>query len=257
MPEKSLKITRINNSSSFQFIKSKDYSKNRYENRKDWWNNLGFTLKQSDICEINFDKFDLTIGESFLKGFLTWVEYNTLCDTFCDWKEKERTWIQTCSKLTKNEFNYKEIVKSIINQQRNVTIGVITTKNYGSGYNDFQTILAPNSEYFKRLNNQVELKTENLDFTKEQAKFQETLNDFIAAQDIDMIAIIRGGGFLSLPILDDISIAKIISAAQKPIILGVGHIENKTLCDAYVSCCFGTPSLAAVGIRDAFLPSIC
>lgn len=257
MPEEIFKIARINNSSIFQFIKSKDYSKTRYENNKGRWNEYGFTLKDNDICEINFEKFNPEIGRSFLSGFINWSEYNSLCNTFRDWKkEKRTTLIQDCSELKINHFSYKEVVKSIIDQQKNVTIGVIVPKNYGAGYNDFKTILDPNSEYFKRLASQVELRTKNLDFVNEKDAFEKALEDFIADIDIDIIAIIRGGGFLFLPHLDELSIVKTISNAPKPVILGVGHIEDETLCDDYVSCCFGTPSLAAVGIRDAFLPSI-
>jgi exodeoxyribonuclease VII large subunit len=64
--------------------------------------------------------------------------------------------------------------------------------------------------------------------------------------DIDIIAIIRGGGRnLNLAIFDDVNIARAIAQSPKHIVTGIGHHKDSTLADQVADYSASTPTSVA------------
>lgn len=65
-------------------------------------------------------------------------------------------------------------------------------------------------------------------------------------RDIDVIAIIRGGGrYLNLAVFDDVDIARAIATSPKYIVTGIGHHKDSTLADMVSDYSASTPTSVA------------
>ncbi len=89
---------------------------------------------------------------------------------------------------------------------------------------------------------------------------QQSIIDGIAMldnnPDIDVIAIIRGGGrYENLAIFDDIDVLRAISRSQKYIVTGIGHQRDHTLSDDIADHVAATPTAAATYLADLCLSS--
>ena len=69
--------------------------------------------------------------------------------------------------------------------------------------------------------------------------------------DIDIIAIIRGGGrYLNLAVFDDVAIARAIAKSSKHVVTGIGHHKDSTLADQVADYCASTPTSVATYIAN-------
>ena len=242
------------------FPASRNASVNKYSSNKEMWHEKGFKVvgkNDSGIYELSVDtqKFDYILGRYLLLGFINWKEYEELVLRF---KDHHREKCETNAKrlgLEKNSIELSYFAENfLMRKHTRLNIGIITTENYSSGHQDFIEVLS--SDYFNVLGIEVGFDNcQKIGFSDE-SEFKNSLISLLDDSSVDIIAILRGGGFSTLKALDSSDIAAIISKAEKPIIIGVGHSEDITLCDKFASVSSHTPSLAAVAIRDAFLPSL-
>jgi len=74
--------------------------------------------------------------------------------------------------------------------------------------------------------------------------------------DIDIIAIIRGGGrYENLVVFDDIDIARKIATSPKYIITGIGHYKDATLADEVADYVASTPTAVAHYLANLVITS--
>ena len=73
--------------------------------------------------------------------------------------------------------------------------------------------------------------------------------------EIDVIAILRGGGSKHLPVFDNIDIARAIIQAKTFIITGIGHHKDATLADDVADIAAATPTAAAYRLAKISLPA--
>ncbi|MDR0755698.1 MAG: exodeoxyribonuclease VII large subunit [Puniceicoccales bacterium] len=130
-------------------------------------------------------------------------------------------------------------------------IGVITSKE-GAAFRDFMGILRR-----KQWKGRVTLFPSLVQGDRAVHTLIKALRAADKVQSIDLVAIVRGGGSLEdLWCFNDETLVRTIANSKKPIISGVGHEIDHTLCDFAADLRVETPTAAAEKIANAYVQCI-
>ncbi len=152
----------------------------------------------------------------------------------------------------KNEGLYPKTPKSLPSNPKK--IGIITSRSsraVGDFENSYQMLgrtatLAP-----------VIWQYVILEGDKAQVSILDGITKLNQNADVDLIAIIRGGGrYENLAVFDDLEIARTIATSQKYIITGIGHYKDSTLADYVSDYVASTPTAVAHYLANLIISSI-
>ena len=77
----------------------------------------------------------------------------------------------------------------------------------------------------------------------------ETLKQADKKEDIDLIALYRGGGS-GLEIFDDLDIARTVLELRKPFVTAIGHVDDQQFIQIVADRAFGTPSAFGTYLKE-------
>ncbi|MDR0393180.1 MAG: exodeoxyribonuclease VII large subunit [Puniceicoccales bacterium] len=130
-------------------------------------------------------------------------------------------------------------------------IGVITSKE-GAAFKDFMSVLRR-----KQWKGHVTLFPSLVQGNHAVRTLIKALHAAESIQSIDLIAIVRGGGSLEdLWCFNDETFVRAIANNKKPIISGIGHEIDHTLCDFVADLRVETPTAAAEKIANEYVHGI-
>ncbi len=118
-----------------------------------------------------------------------------------------------------------------------VNIGLITSKG-SAAYNDFTTILKDSGYAFR-----VKVFDAHMQGKSAVQEVEAGISKLASMPDIDLIAIVRGGGARTdLFYFDDISLCTAIAECRLPVITGIGHEIDVSVADMVACRHFVTPT---------------
>ncbi len=196
--------------------------------------------------------FELTNWRDFEDGMLVRakisIKFNQLKGTLYAWVEEMNPHGEGALKIAFEKLRKRLETEGLFSQERKRHIvrypqrlGLITSKD-GAAIKDFEKIL--NSRmggltiYFHPV------KVEGKDAVPSIIEAFSYFNNF--KESLDAIVLIRGGGSLeNLQVFNDERIARCVAGSRYPVICGVGHEHDVSLCDLCADVRASTPSNAA------------
>jgi exodeoxyribonuclease VII large subunit len=128
-------------------------------------------------------------------------------------------------------------------------IGLVTSKQ-SDALHDFEDV-------YRSENGQASIKVADVRLQGQQApgEIADAIKQFNHDQQVDVIAIVRGGGRAAeLAVFDDILIAEAICQSVIPVVTGIGHQRDHSLADQVADVTLITPSIAASHLAKASQP---
>ncbi|MDR1255300.1 MAG: exodeoxyribonuclease VII large subunit [Puniceicoccales bacterium] len=222
-----------------------------YFTLKDRWSQIAVVFFKTDALKIQFKEGKTLIVDGRIDVYVKTGRYQIIGRSVREvgdgyWQQRLETLKQA---LASEGLFDKSRKKTLPTSPQH--IGLITSKE-GAAFKDFMSILRR-----KQWKGHVTLFPSLVQGDRAVRTLIKALGAAEKIRSIDLIALVRGGGSLEdLWCFNDETLVRTIANYKKPIISGIGHEIDHTLCDFVADLRVETPTAAAEKIANEYVRCI-